>query len=287
VSDALHIRRLTAADLPFADQVREAAGWNQTLSDWERFLALEPDGCFLAEWEGAPAGTATTAVYASTLAWIGMVLVHPDRRRLGIGRALLQHCIHTVRDRGVRCVKLDATPAGQPVYEGLGFRAEWTLTRWMGFPSSLLSRAGNSRVRPWRVEDGASVDSLDARVFGVSRRRLFDALIPQCLAVRVVEDPADCLQGFGVLRPGSRALYLGPVIAASQQAAVVLVESLLHHADGRQVYWDLPDQNRPLVQWGERHGFSRQRPLTRMVLGTNTSPGLPFGQIALSGPETG
>jgi GNAT superfamily N-acetyltransferase len=287
MSNALRIRRLTAADLPFADHVRELAGWNQTLSDWERFLALEPEGCFLAEWEGAPAGTATTAIYASTLAWVGMVLVHPDRRRLGIGRALLQHCIHYIRDRGVRCVKLDATPAGKPVYEGLGFQAEWTLTRWTGFARSLQSTGGGNRVRPWRVEDGASVNALDERVFGVSRRRLFDALIPQCLAARVVEDPAGCVQGFGVLRPGSRAYYLGPVIAASQQAALDLVEGLLRHADGQQVYWDLPDQNGPLVQWCEQQGLSRQRPLTRMVLGTNTAPGEPFRQIALSGPETG
>src|SRR6185436_14043087 len=113
----LRLRLLTRDDLPFADSVRALAGWNQTIADWERFLTAEPDGCFLAEWNGVPAGTATTMVYGLALAWIGMVLVHPDHRRRGIGRALLVRCIEHLRGRGVRGIKLDATPAGKEVYD--------------------------------------------------------------------------------------------------------------------------------------------------------------------------
>ena len=78
----------------------------------------------------APAGTATTTFYAPELAWIGMVLVHPDYRRRGIARALLARCIEYLRGRGARCIKLDATPLGKQVYDELGFKDEWTLTRW-------------------------------------------------------------------------------------------------------------------------------------------------------------
>src|SRR4026209_418202 len=129
MNTSIRLRVLTREDLPFADAVRALAGWNQTIADWERFLAAEPGGCFLAEWDGVPAGTATTIVYGPAVAWIGMVLVHPDHRRRGIGRALLERCIEHLRERGVRCIKLDATPAGKQVYDGLGFKDEWTLTR--------------------------------------------------------------------------------------------------------------------------------------------------------------
>ena len=74
MNSALRLRLLKRADLAFADSVRALAGWNQTMEDWERFLSAEPDGCFLAEWNGASAGTATTTVYERELAWIGMVL---------------------------------------------------------------------------------------------------------------------------------------------------------------------------------------------------------------------
>jgi GNAT superfamily N-acetyltransferase len=53
-----------------------------------------------------PAGTATTIGYGTDLAWIGMVLVHPDHRRHGVGRALLAHCIAFLRERRIRSIKL-------------------------------------------------------------------------------------------------------------------------------------------------------------------------------------
>ena len=141
MSSPLRFRVLGRDDLPFADSLRALAGWNQTLGDWERFLVTEPTGCFLAEWNGTPAGTATTMVYGPELAWIGMVLVHPDFRRRGIGQGLLRHCINSLRERGVRCIKLDATPLGRTVYEGLGFRDEWTLKRCR----KISTRAGELR----------------------------------------------------------------------------------------------------------------------------------------------
>src|SRR5580658_3995749 len=101
----LRVRAMRQSDLAFADSLRALAGWNQTMADWQRFLTMQPEGCFLAEWDGAQAGTATTVVYGSDLAWIGMVLVHPEFRRRGIGRALLLKCIEHLRARRVRCIK--------------------------------------------------------------------------------------------------------------------------------------------------------------------------------------
>src|ERR1051326_7166678 len=101
----LSVRPFKESDLPFADGLRAAAGWNQTLADWQRFLRCEPEGCFLAELRGAPVGTATTTYYSAQLGWIGMLLVHPDARRCGVGRALLRRSLEHLQARGVRCVK--------------------------------------------------------------------------------------------------------------------------------------------------------------------------------------
>jgi hypothetical protein len=54
------LRPLTRSDLDFAHGLSRLAGWNQTHRDWERFLSLAPEGCFLAEKDGQPAGTTTT-----------------------------------------------------------------------------------------------------------------------------------------------------------------------------------------------------------------------------------
>jgi ribosomal protein S18 acetylase RimI-like enzyme len=287
IHPALCLRRLTPADLPFADSVRALAGWNQTITDWERFLATEPDGCFLAEWNGNPVGTATTIIYGLDLAWIGMVLVHPDFRRRGIGRALLEHAITYLRSRGVRCIKLDATPAGQLVYDGLGFRSEWTLKRWVGRPVTTKSTTPQPALRPWQATDAALLESLDAAAFGLSRRPLLVALAKHSSNALVLEPKPAGMAGFGFARAGSQALYLGPVVANSAVAALALVETLMARNRGRMIFWDIPDLNEAAVSLAQRNGFSVQRPLVRMFLGENTAAGDPGRQFALAGPEVG
>ena len=287
MSSPLRLRVMTPSDLPFADSIRALAGWNQTLDDWQRFLAQEPDGCFVAEWNGSPAGTATTTVYGFELAWIGMVLVHPDYRRRGIGRALLEGCLAYLHRRSVRCIKLDATPLGKRVYDSLGFKDEWTLTRWTHAAYHPPPAAPVPAIRLWQEADGRLIEGLDAAAFGVSRQGLVETLARQSRCALVLESEPGRIAGYGLLRSGAQAAYLGPVVAATADAGICLVEGLLAHSDGTSVYWDVPDLNRAAGVWAQAHGFSEQRSLTRMVLGVNAATGDPRKQFALTGPETG
>lgn len=287
MSESLHLnlRLLTHEDLPFADSVRALAGWNQTIADWERFLSAAPDGCFIAEWNGVPAGTATTISYGPALAWIGMVLVHPDFRRRGIGSALLGRCIEHLRKRGVRCIKLDATPAGKQVYDGLGFKEEWTLTRWEHAAARWPAAESSSGIRSCR--DVEVVESLDAAAFGVSRRKALEPLMKQSRCALMFEAEPGQVAGYGLLRDGSSALYLGPVVAVSADVGIRLVGALLAHAEGRKVYWDIPDENIAAVECARERGFTPQRTLTRMYLGENATAGDRLRQFAIVGPEQG
>jgi ribosomal protein S18 acetylase RimI-like enzyme len=288
---------MTAADLVFADSLRAAVGWNQTIADWERLLALEPAGCFVAEHEGKPVGTATTTCYSTDLAWIGMVLVHPDARRHGFGKLLLNHCIEHLRARRIRCIKLDATPLGKALYDRLGFRDEWTLARWER-PSTEQSGNGPSAataemskplphsLRPLTANDWPALLKLDLHAFGVPRQQLLESLARQGERVLVVST-ANGVAGYGMVRRGSRADYLGPVVADSAEAGTQLVTALLSSIDNKPVYWDIPDQTETAVALAKKLGFVPQRPLIRMFLGENHSPGEPRLQFAIADPATG
>ena len=283
----LNLRLMTRADLAFADQVRALAGWNQTLADWRRFLDTEAEGCFVAEWNGQPVGTATTTVYGPDLAWIGMVLVHPDHRQQGIGTALLERCIQYARLRGVRDIKLDATPLGKRVYDQLGFRDEWTISRWVTPSSCAPSSPGDPRIKAWRDVGGHALAGLDQAAFGIARERILPALVTQSRSALVIESEPGRIDAFGMMRDGSRAVYLGPVVAATADLGVSLVAALLARCPGEPVFWDIPDANVRAVAWAKQAGFTVQRSLTRMVLGENLTPGDPRQQIALAGPELG
>ena len=101
------------------------------------------------------------------------------------------------------------------------------------------------------------------------------------------EAQPDRVAGYGLLREGSSALYLGPVVAVSADAGARLVDALLEHAEGRKVYWDMPDENATAVQQAGARGFTPQRTLIRMYLGENATPGDPQRQFAIAGPELG
>ncbi len=287
VDQALNIRVMTAEDLPFAASLSELAGWNQTPADWQRFVKCDPEGCFIAEWNGARAGTATTTCYGTDLAWIGMVLVLPECRRHGIGKALLNRCIEQLQRRGIRSIKLDATPLGKKLYDTLGFRDEWTLTRWET-PGLTVPFPGqrNGRVATWSEAGLKRIAEIDQQAFGVSRQRMLGLTADQSkLWFHAGED--GMLDGHALLRPGLRANYLGPVVATSPEAGEELIRLAISKTANQPIYWDIPDHNASAVALARRLGFSSQRQLTRMYLGGNHCPGIPGNVYGIAAPEIG
>lgn len=273
---SIRLRTMHDEDLVFANEVRNIAGWNQTLTDWRRFMALEPKGCFIAEWNGEPAGTATTTCYGKDLAWIGMVLVHPNFRRRGLGNALLDHCISYLRDdKEIRCVKLDATPEGQPLYEKLGFKAEWSLKRWVG------NGGGQTENCPQDALSDTSL-KLDQGIFGADRSALLKSLEQGSMASRVLDDGS-----FGLIRPGMKATYLGALSPANEASGEVIARELISCAPADPIFWDLPDANEYATSLAEDLDFEPKRDLLRMYLGDNTPAGDPLRMFGISEPGLG
>lgn len=264
-----HLRRMGIKDIPQAETIRHLVGWNQTEADWLRLLRLAPDGCFVAESAGQTVGTVTTTGYASRLGWIGMLLVHPDHRRQGVGGGLLQRAMQHLQDAGVHSIALDATPAGQPLYAGAGFAPVWELARWQGSTPAHLPAAGPGLLT--EIPDAAwpALIELDRRAFGVARSDLLLALAGQSNRVAVVLDPAGDLLAFGMLRQGTRAQLLGPLVAVDRASAAYLLAGLCAGLPQQAVYWDIPEPNTGAVALASALGFTRQRTLTRMVWGAH------------------
>jgi GNAT superfamily N-acetyltransferase len=268
----LSIRVFDSRDLPFAMRLRNAEGWNQTPEFLSALLAHQPDGCFVAEWNGAPAGTVTTTIHDGRLGWIGMMLVDAGHRRLGIATALLNRAVEFLQARRVDCIALDATPAGREVYQRRGFLDAWGLQRW---------------ERDGQVPHGSTVASLspiqipafDREAFGVDRSVWLNRLAST--AQLYARDGA-----FAMFRPGVRADYLGPVVAPDPPAATGVISSLVGIITTR-TFWDIPDANEPARRLAESLGFRPVRSLIRMTHGMSSLPGRPELQYAIADPATG
>ncbi|MEN6645500.1 MAG: GNAT family N-acetyltransferase [Armatimonadia bacterium] len=270
--------------IPFGMTLKEAAGWNQLPLDWERFQEFEPNGCFVARCDGELAGTATSIAYEKLFGWVGMVLVHEDMRRRGLGRALLMAGIEYLEEQGVAAVKLDATPMGKQLYDTIGFVDEYLVERWQG-------RGGGEApegLRELTLEDLPQMAAFDRPIFGADRSRVLRrALVePTMLVAGSFADSGE-LEGYVALRPGAKAMYLGPWIAHQPETAQRLWDWALAVAGDAPLFVDIMGPNPNVSAIVQASEFEKQRHLIRMYRGENVSPGQPELQYGIFGPEIG
>jgi GNAT superfamily N-acetyltransferase len=277
----IHIRPMTAADLPFGQHLSEAAGWNQTSADWQRFLALQPDGCFVAEYDGTAVGTTTMCIFGS-MAWIAMVLVEETARGRGVGTALMGHALDFLDERGVATVRLDARPMGQPIYERLGFVEQYRIDHSEG---TLPIVPEVTEIEEAPTDCWEAPMALDAKITRTDRRCLLARLFmehPQ--SVRVMRQ-GERIDGYLTARPGKKTIRLGPCIATPSAGPLLLADAW-HRYGGQLVSIDVPAANEAATQWVESHGLTMRHTLTRMCRGVPVVEQVE-SLWASSGPEKG
>jgi ribosomal protein S18 acetylase RimI-like enzyme len=273
---------MTMDDIPNAMRLKDLAGWNQNAADWKRFLSVCPEGCFAVETDSLLVGTVATMVYEDRLAWIGMVVVDPEHRGRGLGTALLERAIRHLDSRGIRCMKLDATPYGKPLYERFGFMSEYEIERWM-----LKRQAQNGCTCEQDVRDLEVILELDREIFGADRSRLLRSLAEAAPDLTLAFRQREEIAGYSFGRRGTLADHLGPWMARDKTVAASLLDEFLNRSKRKLVFVDCLCSNPFAVSLVKARGFELSRPLTRMFRGANEDPGRPEFLCGILGPEFG
>jgi GNAT superfamily N-acetyltransferase len=280
----MQLRVMTKTDVPGGVRLNTVVGWNQTEADWERFLTASLNGCFVMDDARKIAGSAATITYENRFAWIGMVLVDPDYRNRGIGTALLQRAVEYLDDAGVPTLKLDATPAGKPLYEKMGFVSEYEIDRW------ILKRGApkHSTTTPLApsVEALDQTFERDREIFGADRSALLRSLSDRSPTLTFVERSSR-LDGYAFGRHGLFADHLGPWMARDDQTAETTLTAFLQRSTRETLIVDALRSSRGAGELLHKHGFSPARLLTRMYRGPNNFPGKQDSLCAILGPEFG
>jgi ribosomal protein S18 acetylase RimI-like enzyme len=277
----VQIRLMQPTDFEVCNNLRSQVGWNQLREDWFRFRLLSKNGCFICELDQRAVGTVTTIEYQRRIGWIGMLIVHPECRGKGIGKALLETAVDSLKTRGVRSIKLDATPQGERLYARIGFQREYQITRWETTSPKFIDQL------PQRILDSDlhQIAALDEAAFGANRKELLQELQKQSIA-SAVSRQHNSVRGFGILRRGSVADYLSPIVAEAPEIAASIVNALLSRVDNQKTFWDLPDFQTNSLQ-PQSWGFSAQRALTRMWLGEPGTAHMPAWYFGLADPACG
>src|SRR5262249_7033489 len=161
------------------------------------FVASVGSG-FVAESEDGVVGTALCWKYGANGASLGMVIVSPDQQGRGIGRELMERLLEAL---GGRITVLHATPAGQPLYEKLGFKAIGTINQHQAadFRVPPITLASGEQLRPLQAADTPRLIDLASRAGGLDRSSLLPALLGIADGVALIRNEE--LSGFALLRP--------------------------------------------------------------------------------------
>jgi GNAT superfamily N-acetyltransferase len=281
----MELRVMTKLDIPGGVRLNTIVGWNQIEADWTRFLEGSPDGCFVMDDDGKIVGTAATLPYEDRFAWIGMVLVDPDYRNQGIGTTLLRRAIEYLDGAGIPTLKLDATPAGKPLYEKMGFVSEYEIDRWI-LKRSVTEQASNidGSLSPAEL---TQILEYDRQIFGADRSALLRSLAECAPELSLSIRTDGVLRAYAFGRHGLFADHLGPWMAQDSQTARFLLSEFLRRSSRETVIVDALKSNHAAAELLREHGFSPARLLTRMYRGPNAFPGNPKCLCAILGPEFG
>jgi GNAT superfamily N-acetyltransferase len=284
-SESLAIERLAAGDVEAGLRLSDAARWNQTADDWAHFIAhgdafgIRDDACGLI-------ATAAALPYGANVGWISMVLVDARHRHRGHATRLLAACVEALRGAG-RIAVLDATPDGAAVYRQHGFVAGFAFERWQRDAATSAREASGPSARgdATAVVDARARDALiaiDRSLWNLDRGALLRAFLARPSTRAWLAADAS---GFAVLRAGRRAEQLGPIVAASERAAIALLDRALAAAPGA-VFVDASTSASLAPALVDR-GFVRQRAFVRMALGDAPALHANARAFAVAGPEFG
>ena len=125
-------------------------------SDWEQFITLAQGEnwrvpqfelqLFQGSWsrfvhvadDQGVCGLATAVAYQSS-AWIGNLIVSPQKRGRGYGAALFKTVLAELVEQGIKSVWLTASVQGQPIYQRAGFVEVGRIERWVRPASAALT----------------------------------------------------------------------------------------------------------------------------------------------------
>ena len=279
------IRPMGIKDIPQGYRLSSLAGWNQSVNDWHWLLNAGNGGCFVAYSGEVILGTVTSITYAGKISWIGMVLVDPDFRKMGIGTRLVKTAVQYSLTNS-RQVYLDATPQGSQLYIRLGFQPIVRLQRLV-LEHKEAKRTKFLECKSLLSDLSKEVVAFDEKVYGANREPLIKYLLEGYPQLAWYISKKHKLTGLCLGRQGRLYTHIGPLEAVDEDCARILVLQVVSQAGNRDVILDIFEANQTWLQWLLSNGFIYQRPFIRMSLEAQTDFGLPSRRYASAGPEFG
>lgn len=262
-ADLPTLRPMTGTDIAAATALSREQAWPHREEDWALFL--EAGEGIVAERAGRVLGTVMAWRYGKESAAVGMVIVGSDVQGQGVGRKLMEAMLHPLAGR---TVVLNATTAGLPLYEKLGFVETGVVHQHQAIAPAVAEGTPAGRVRTMGRSDGGLGD-LYSRASGMDRTALFERLAANAHTVVLTRDHQTV--GFAQIRRFGRGWLVGPVVAPDQGGAQALILHGLRTHAGTFCRLDVTGDS-GLSEWLEEIGLPRVDSVKTMGRGRRPDP---------------
>jgi len=239
-----------------------AEGWNPGLADDACFAAVDPEGFFIGELDGAPAATVSCINYSASFAFLGFYIVRGDLRGRGYGLRMWDAAI---AHAGPRVIGLDGVVAQQQNYRKSGFELAYANVRYGGIVAA--TDAPQAGVMALAEVPLTAIEAYDATVFPAPRPAFLRAWTRSSghFGCALVRDGG--LVGWGVIRPCRKGCKIGPLVADDRATAEVVLSTLLASVGGGEIFLDVPSINRDAVALAQDRGLVPVFETARMYTG--------------------
>lgn len=279
------IRLLERDDLDFVDRQKRREGWAASRDQFRIYLEHDPHGCFVAMAGQHPVGMVTTTCFGSS-GWVGNLIVEPDFRRRGIGRALMERGIERLRGEGATTVRLEADPPGIPLYRTLGFVDEFESCRFTLPVSAPRPPHDDSATETMNPGDLDEVAALDSEIGGPNRRRFLELKLSAAELAMVRRRDGSIVASL-LASPTDRGLRISPCVARDAADARGPIAAAVAAASGRPVLIGLPALNSEGLEMLAEMGFEQGASSHRMRLGPCIEAGDPTRVFAIASGAAG
>ncbi|MFN3207389.1 MAG: GNAT family N-acetyltransferase [Roseovarius sp.] len=260
--------RIGLADRALLHELTVGVFWPHRWRDLDVFISLG-EGYLAVDEIGRAMGSAMCFRAEPDFAMLGMMVTAPRLQTMGTGRWLLRRVMNECPKMDLR---LSATRQGYRLYKEAGFVPLTTIRQHQGITRRVQvpDAVPGVTARALEPEDIEAITALDTQAYGAARDKTQREMLRLSDGMVVERDGTIC--GFALRRRFGRGWVVGPVVAETEDIAMMLAAPLIKRSEGEFVRLDTPEDSEKFNAFLSAIGMGVYDTVTEMYLGRQRRP---------------
>ncbi|MEI6642757.1 MAG: GNAT family N-acetyltransferase [Novosphingobium sp.] len=276
ILNSTEIGPMTYAEALQIFALARAEDWNPGTFDLACAWASDPEAFIALRHQEAMIAGGSIFRHSADFGFMGLFIVEPRYRGLGLGRRLWHDRLARLRARLApdAVIAMDGVFEMERFYAAGGFVPAYATTRYEGMARPVPATAVDFALQiDWAPRHDAIL-ALDRKTVPYDRTGLLSCwlALPETIQAMAIRDGE--LVGFGLARPASAGFKIGPLIAGEPQVARALLADMVARIEGHQIQIDVPAPNNEGAALALSYGLAPVFGCRRMYFGRKPAEGL-------------